>query len=385
MLAADCPDIHSECTETGDLVRCECLTHWEGDDCNACPEFWDPEQDCDACLGNRDLATDCTTCTGNWDLATGCTTCLAHWDLATGCTACEEPWEGDRCQTLAGFDFWPCALASACFPDEEFRGHFGTYCSQFFLTDAIGDQSRSSERAVWRSQVACMTDATDCDEMRECFEASPSEAAACTAPGEHHCVGDVRVTCPYDPDETISVTDCAAAGLVCGQIGIQADCGVAICDPATDTRYCDDDVLYECMPSGVWETRDCAFDKGSLCVDLGSGNFTCTGDGPACDPPTHEGRCEGSSMVHCYGSGEALVDCTRYHDELTCTTQAGAAFPTCVFPENECFWETAETCTGGVIRFCLMGRFVEVDCTVYGFSGCQTDQINGYTIAYCVD
>ncbi len=57
-----------ECSNlSGHDPICVCNNHWEGDDCDSCPDNWDPEKECAECR-NYWSGANCETCNGYGDL-----------------------------------------------------------------------------------------------------------------------------------------------------------------------------------------------------------------------------------------------------------------------------------------------------------------------------
>ena len=49
-ISEECPQ-NAECVNTSSTTaECVCVNHWLGEECEECPENWDPEQDCGECL-----------------------------------------------------------------------------------------------------------------------------------------------------------------------------------------------------------------------------------------------------------------------------------------------------------------------------------------------
>jgi hypothetical protein len=112
-----CLGTHVECVETsGDQVSCECLNHWEGEECTRCPGNWDPDQDCAVCRNHWfDAGDDCGTCPGNWDpdqdcdvcrnrwldVSDDCGTCPQHFNPLLDCSVCMPGWTGENCDQVA--------------------------------------------------------------------------------------------------------------------------------------------------------------------------------------------------------------------------------------------------------------------------------------------
>jgi hypothetical protein len=105
----DCADVHGQCfLDEEDRPTCGCFNHWMPmyglEDCDYCPDNWDPEQDCNGCIGNWDIESNCQTCLGNWSLYHDCTECKNNWiDDNNNCGTCPGNWDAQQdCATCLG-------------------------------------------------------------------------------------------------------------------------------------------------------------------------------------------------------------------------------------------------------------------------------------------
>jgi hypothetical protein len=111
---------NAECVNSSSTTAvCSCTNHWQGEDCEECPDNWDPEQDCAVCENHWvDEDNDCGTCPGNWDPDLDCNTCLNHWhDEGNDCGTCPGNWDAaEDCNACVGnWDpEWDCLL---CIPN----------------------------------------------------------------------------------------------------------------------------------------------------------------------------------------------------------------------------------------------------------------------------
>lgn len=302
------------------------------------------------------------------------------------------------CDGDTGVSLDLCVLASTCSFDNEERVGVGDTCNLLTMLDATAASGRGTEAKLARVTLSCLKKATNCDDMFSCLKASESEAAVCeSADGEDRCSSDVMVECDDYPYTVPDAFDCAAAGLVCGELDGSAQCGSAPCDPDTDAPYCDGDLLVTCDEAGVLVSQDCSFflglsctlqschiRAGGACGTNPQGNLDCVGTGDGCDPDTFEPRCDGSVIVSCNRGKQSRLDCKKLHPDLTCGFDAARDTVTCVPARNECSINGDDTCQQGVITTCLMGEITEVDCTRYGHTGCATTREGTRTIAYCV-
>ncbi|MBI5478955.1 MAG: hypothetical protein HY906_08875 [Deltaproteobacteria bacterium] len=290
-----------------------------------------------------------------------------------------------------------CARVSACSLGS---GSFTEGCNGYALIDRVGRTSEGTEDRLIVAIVDCVEHAPDCAGVEACTTASATETAACGSGDVHICVGDVLVECDGTTTPAPDAFDCASAGLVCGQTAAGARCGTASCDPATTPARCDGDLAITCDEDGhVLRARDCRFAVTMSCSGGGGGGVTCqsrvgetcavvdgeprcVGGGDPCDEATFQNSCDGSVMITCAGGAIGRRDCADLDPALTCRLDSRGAAE-CAAVAQECDEHTAETCTGGVITFCLLGEVTTVDCAAYGLSGCTTLTENEQTVARC--
>jgi hypothetical protein len=295
-----------------------------------------------------------------------------------------------------------CARASACM-DPGDPTSFGQQCDTIYLVSRNADQDQSTEYDLLDSIIECIRRAADCDAIRACVKANPSQAAQCDGlGGQDVCVGSVMIECTGLLGDVPDAFDCAAAGLVCGERGGDASCGESLCDPDTDQMRCDGHRLVECTSEGVWVAEDCRYDIGLACsggpsgftcqVEAGGtcgsgqdGELDCVGTGVACDPDTFVTRCDGAVLVSCRQGKEARLDCKNLAPEYTCGQDARIDGMNCVAAANECLPDHDESCTGSVISFCSLGEIRELDCLAQGMSGCSSANAGDQTVAWCTD
>jgi hypothetical protein len=116
-----------------------------------------------------------------------------------------------------------------------------------------------------------------------------------------------------------------------------------------------------------------------------AGESACVGTGPDCDEETFAYGCDGHELVSCRGGKEARLDCRTLHPDLTCVPDGGTAgAAACDFTGN-CADADEATCSSGVIRYCYMGTWHTLDCTEYGYAGCDTDPSGPTPATYCTD
>lgn len=92
---------NARCEEVDDASPvCACTGRWMGENCDACPEGFDPETGCVDCLPGR-AGTECDACAENWDAASGCTSCV-QGRQGEDCSECIQHWRGDACDECPG-------------------------------------------------------------------------------------------------------------------------------------------------------------------------------------------------------------------------------------------------------------------------------------------
>lgn len=295
------------------------------------------------------------------------------------------------------------AFGSACAPEED-RGSisvFFTFLDSFVHLNGI---SVSTEYLVWSTVIDCMLAAVDCDGFTACIEATEAQDALCASRdlGEAFCDGETVIECGWDEDDTTEITDCEAAGLICGDYELYADagCGSQLCDPEADPDYCDGTIMMRCEV-GVFVAQDC-LDRvtlhcsdddtgefvctesyGGTCASDGAGGVGCEGTGPECVLDTFENSCDGTVLTSCRHGYESEFDCTRVGTNRTCGLEEDG-HNGCMFAVEECDWDTPETCLDGVITYCGNGQVRHLSCDAFGFSGCGTTTVEAHSIAHCV-
>jgi hypothetical protein len=291
-----------------------------------------------------------------------------------------------------------CARVSACATG---TSSFTAGCNTYLLVDRAGRSSDGTDDRLLVAVLDCVERAADCDGVLACTTASGTETAACGGESTNTCVGDVLVECNGTTTPAPDAFDCASAGLVCGQTEQGAGCGTASCDAAATSPRCDGDLLITCdADANVLVTRDCHFAVTLSCAGTPGGSYSCqsragevcavvdgeprcVGAGEACDEGTFQNSCDGTVMVTCAGGSVGRRDCASLDPALTCRLRSGGAAG-CEPVAQECDANTAETCVGGVITFCLLGEVATVECGKYGFSGCTTLTESERTVARCV-
>lgn len=111
-----------------------------------------------------------------------------------------------------------------------------------------------------------------------------------------------------------------------------------------------------CEP-GTYTNMDAALEHG-LC--------SC----PVCDDQTYESRCEGNTLMRCSNGGERNVDCAAIG--LVCKEKVDGPSTSHFCSYQTCDpMQMVETCTDGVIEYCLPDGLTTISCTDLGFSGCE--------------
>lgn len=308
-------------------------------------------------------------------------------------SACDDKGVGGRAD-LSNI----CARISACEIDGQHWG-FDLMCTRMFFYGINPPDNRSTDTRQITAMLRCLRRAPDCSAMNDCVKATPSQAAVCEYGDGQYCVGNVLVRCNAAAGQSPSATDCSAAGLICGEGPTGADCGIAPCDPEVDQYDCDGDLFMDCNPnSAVWTVMDCSFSWfshcnwvrcsngiGGTCELTQPGWAECVGQGPDCDDDIFESYCDGHVMVSCRHGKVARFDCRDLHPETTCMVGGGIE-PNEVHCRlgDECGWPRPESCADGIITYCLEGRLEQVDCRLYGYSGCDTENTADGPVVYCV-
>ena len=280
------------------------------------------------------------------------------------------------------FDPRECALYSACLyrPGQS----IGAICEQLDFVDAVSGTPAGAALGIDGPAIACANRATTCAEITACLIATPAQVALCAGSSTPQCSGSVIVQC----DGTVSpqALDCASIGQKCIQGSLGATCGQAACDQGTTAPTCQGDTLVSCN-GGVLATIDCPAETSAVGDTCGvvQGTAQCIGTGAACDASSTPDTCQGSVMTACSGGRFAHYDCASIGLPFTCQVATGGS-ATCVAAATECTETTPESCSDGVITYCLWGTITTLDCTSYGLSGCATlpASSTGQILARCL-
>lgn len=159
--------------------------------------------------------------------------------------------------------------------------------------------------------------------------------------------------------------DCAAVAGASSERAPEIYCEEAGCWwKSTDTPIpevsCQGDVATLTTKNGV-TTRDCS--RAFATCDSASPTG-CTDRAPvACEHPAAD-RCDGDIRLGCDGSGRV-----SFHD---CARAAGGSCENddCVYPAESACPPGPYGCNGDVLRICVLGEALDLDCNALGFAGC---------------
>lgn len=228
--------------------------------------------------------------------------------------------------------------------------------------------------------IACASEASSCDDVFACLGSGSSCNAGSTSP---YCDSDVLYNC-VDAGASQGVlieADCADHGLACysSPNGAPSICAQSFCDPSTYAANCVGNVAYNCVGTGIVE-KDCSLlFPGTSCAvfdDAGYLVAQCQGDGDPCDASFNP-SCSGANLNVCQDGfayeRECLPGLPCQIDPNTNTASCGAMVTAGCAPE---------TCNGAELTYCLDGEPRTIDCTSFGFSGCEADDV--FDQARCV-
>lgn len=215
------------------------------------------------------------------------------------------------------------------------------------------------------ADIDCVLEADDCAGALDCFGFTIG-GSGCD--GDNSCLDDETLAaCRAGIPVEIR---CAAwdgnGGPACITGSGGASCGGDTCE--TDGETCDGAERQDC-DGGVLQVTDCDH-VGLDCAVVGEDAecFSVTAD--SCSAPD---RCDGALAIHCQDGVETTTDCSERLVGGSCFLDSGDAY--CGFAD-ECdpeLLEPVETCDGSMLRYCLLGASVTVDCADIGFDGCVSD------------
>ncbi len=166
--------------------------------------------------------------------------------------------------------------------------------------------------------------------------------------------------------------DCTEFGGECTNLWSNAQracCNSKSCDGAPAVT-CDGAKASIC---GGWGERvdfDCGV-SGQTCNP--DPYAPCKGSDP-CDPMTTPTTCKGTYAVYCSGGGIAVHDCATTQFRTACNEGAPSYEAPCKPKGGACDPEyESGVCEGTVLRVCVDGDWVGVDCAEIGFQACVED------------
>lgn len=183
-----------------------------------------------------------------------------------------------------------------------------------------------------------------------------------------------RISCAPVVSEGPTVQDVGSSGDSMSGCVSQAAAATPPCvidaDACTDPPgelHCAGDVLYECV-DGARRGVDCA-EVAASCVEDVAGEGSCRDTATDCDTPDAS-TCDGNLLIRCDEEGkQRTIDCSAAG--LRCEADGrGAAClaPSCTFEDSA---ECTESCDGTRLLYCVGGSPTELDCTEFGFAGCE--------------
>jgi hypothetical protein len=244
---------------------------------------------------------------------------------------------------------------------------------------------------------SCLSTITSCTGASNSYYACQglrlATLAATECPGiTSKCTGNVAFDCsgvvPFSGANGL-VTNCNLLGGTCTTYtdlnsNSRADCLVVpTCTVSGSGLQCSGNNLYACTPltmgasTGIGVGNTCS--ANATCTTTASGGTDCYPNGSATCTAPGTASCNGGTMQSCSVAGQTFdYDCTQAGG--TCAT-GGATGAACVSPGCSATTQCAEACnTGtGVITACVGGAQYSIDCTQYGFTGCN---MSG-TLVYC--
>lgn len=261
-----------------------------------------------------------------------------------------------------------------------------------------GHQDGSTRNIVFLATIECFHRAQDCESMEACIIASEEQMLVCgdDISGER-CVDETKVNC-----RTGEKSECGQAGLECVESFEGATCGLGPCVPGTDEPYCDKDLLVVCDPfEYAWMATDCRYDTGHYeysegdrkVVALGAGGTcgtgldgvpACVGTGETCDPQETRPVCEDDVIITCRHGKVSRYRCETFLPDAVCEVDQDEE-PYCTVAHKECTPRMDESCKNGVISFCNLGKYDQVDCRFHGYGRCECSTVMDQVACFCAD
>ncbi len=231
---------------------------------------------------------------------------------------------------------------------------------------------------------SCLTSVKSCGDVDKCvFPAGVQECVAVPTGSSTACGTEsnaaVRLECAGDAGRAHGVEPCAMFGQTCTPDGNSlAKCtGIRGFACTTSSGACGGSSAIDCRPSGVRNV-----DEGIDCSGYGKGACTVGEAGPSCVPTMTANTCladtapacEGALVRTCVGGEDIRINCALL--DLPCdVTQATTADPTA-----GCFKRGTGACTdtdicetSTILHSCGRGQAYEVDCASAGLGQCLID------------
>jgi hypothetical protein len=237
--------------------------------------------------------------------------------------------------------------------------------------------------------LSCLTSVANCDDYFACVGWRYAAESECIAPGAASCGGaDGNLAIDCTNSSALIATDCTHFGQTCGMYatengGLGVGCvAPTTCDMAMTADTCSSNYLIEACPTGVAYGENCTALQ-STCKSVGDSGADCYSNAPSCaDPYTYS--CASTGLTYCTEANQSLgANCGRAG--LSCALDdAGSGYcvaPGCpIPPPSSC----VESCSGHTLSVCVGGAPYSIDCSQYGYSGCDTaTDSSGITYAYC--
>lgn len=247
----------------------------------------------------------------------------------------------------------------------------------FAVAQHLGGESHEA----LRQRLECFSSASDCGDFFECYGLQ-EEADCDLSTFVWECDADAVITCAKMPDGSGRVRriPCVSYGELNPLCIMAYDelplCGAGSC-VEEDEVQCDGDIASSCF-LGVALRTDCSA-QGLSCFDgsEGTGWAGCRTDIPCTTP-----RCDGTLLIPCTDGYEgAPTDCSWFDRYMSCVLEGGndesPGTAMCGFddPAEECDdgfgAEVGPYCEGAVAHICVLGAWLEVDCSTFMDSNCE--------------
>lgn len=272
-----------------------------------------------------------------------------------------------------------CDAESPVITPEDLSGVFvrRSACDDVALTPALASLVGQSDgsAAASSSVLSCERSASSCEELWRCSGIDP-ETSCDPASFTSTCEGTERVTCS---NGRVRRQDCAAdddGNTACNSLeaGVTS-CGLGPCEGASGLR-CEGDVIYACREGLDRRSEDCAL-AGRTCVVDEALRAGCVDRVEPCAAD----RCDGAVALRCVaGLGFVETDCAATPIAGACRARSGEA--ECFAASSECE-EGAAGCAGALARFCVAGRWIELDCGAFEDGTCVDESADGAVALRC--